>query len=157
MNVHLCTQADFFHLYETILVVRQYGFMSNMIDQNVFSMSCCTGETLKSLRSVGLYQALTHAAGVIALGAGAVSFTQVVKASEPAFTAAISAFFFSEYLPWQCYAALVPVMIGVSMASVTELTFSWFCLGAGMMANVFAAARGYFTFSMLLFVGQSSN
>ena len=37
-----------------------------------------------------------------------------------------------------------PVMIGVSMASVTELTFSWFCLGAGMMANIFAAARGNF-------------
>ena len=35
-------------------------------------------------------------------------------------------------------------MIGVSMASVTELTFSWFCLGAGMMANIFAAARGVF-------------
>ena len=100
------------------------------------------GDTLKSLGSVGFYQALTHASGVIALGAGAVSFTQVVKASEPAFTAAISAFFFSEYLPWQCYTALIPVMIGVSMASVTELTFSWFCLGAGMMANIFAAARG---------------
>ena len=30
------------------------------------------------------------------------------------------------------------------MASVTELTFSWFCLAAGMMANIFAAARGVF-------------
>lgn len=35
-------------------------------------------------------------------------------------------------------------MVGVSMASVTELTFSWYCLGAGMMANIFAAARGVF-------------
>jgi drug/metabolite transporter (DMT)-like permease len=101
-----------------------------------------TGDTLKSLASVGFYQALTHASGVIALGAGAVSFTQVVKASEPAFTAAISAIFFKEFLPWQSYTALIPVMIGVSMASVTELSFSWFCLGAGVMANIFAAARG---------------
>ena len=45
---------------------------------------------------------------------------------------------------WQAYVSLIPVMIGVSMASVTELTFSWFCLGAGMMANIFAAARGVF-------------
>lgn len=52
-------------------------------------------------------QALTHASGVIALGAGAVSFTQVVKASEPAFTAAITGVFFKEFLPWQAYAALV--------------------------------------------------
>ena len=97
-----------------------------------------------SLTPVGFYQALTHASGVIALGAGAVSFTQIVKASEPAFTAAISGIFFREFLPWQAYTALIPVMLGVSMASVTELTFSWFCLGSGMMANIFAAARGVF-------------
>jgi solute carrier family 35 protein E1 len=36
-----------------------------------------------SLLPVAIYQSLTHASGVIALGAGAVSFTQVVKASEP--------------------------------------------------------------------------
>lgn len=40
-------------------------------------------EIFSFLSPVALYQSLTHAAGVIALGAGAVSFTQVVKASEP--------------------------------------------------------------------------
>jgi len=96
------------------------------------------------LFSVATYQSLTHAAGVIALGAGAVSFTQVVKASEPAFTAAISGVFFNDYLSWQSYASLIPVMVGVAMSSATELSFSWYCLAAGIMSNVFAAARGVF-------------
>ena len=93
---------------------------------------------VKEMASVGFYQSLTHAAGVIALGSGAVTFTQVVKAAEPAFTAFMSAVFFNEFLPWQAYVALLPVMAGVAMSSVSELTFSWFCLGAGVMSNVFA-------------------
>ena len=68
----------------------------------------------------------------------------VVKASEPVFTAGISAIFLKQYLPWQVYATLIPVCAGVALASVTELSFSWYCLYAGIGANVFAAARGVF-------------
>ena len=96
------------------------------------------------MKSVALYQTLTHISGVIALGSGVVSFTQVVKASEPVFTALISALFLKEFLPWQVYLTLVPVCVGVAIASTTELTFSWYCLMAGIIANVFAAARGVF-------------
>ena len=96
------------------------------------------------MKSVALYQTLTHISGVIALGSGVVSFTQVVKASEPVFTALISATFLREYLPWQVYLSLVPVCIGVAIASTKELSFSWYCLSAGILANVFGAARGVF-------------
>jgi solute carrier family 35 protein E1 len=96
------------------------------------------------MKSVALYQTLTHISGVIALGSGVVSFTQVVKASEPVFTAGISALFLKEYLPWQVYVTLIPVCIGVAVASTTELSFSWYCLLAGIVANIFAAARGVF-------------
>eukprot|EP01041_Mallomonas_annulata_P007800 gene7800-15959_t len=101
-------------------------------------------DILKHLRSVAFYQTLTHISGVIALGAGAVSFTQVVKASEPAFTAFISAIFEKEFFTIPVYLTLIPVIIGVGLASVTELTFSWYCLFAGILANIFAAARGVF-------------
>ena len=96
------------------------------------------------MKSVALYQTLTHISGVIALGSGVVSFTQVVKASEPVFTAGISAIFLREYLPWQVYMSLVPVCVGVAIASTKELSFSWYCLTAGILANVFGAARGVF-------------
>ena len=101
-------------------------------------------EVFGYMKSVALYQTLTHISGVIALGSGDVSFTQVVKASEPVFTAGISAIFQQQYLSWQAYTALIPVCLGVAIASTTQLNFSWYCLLAGIMANIFAAARGVF-------------
>ena len=98
----------------------------------------------RSLSNVALYQTLTHIAGVISLGAGAVSFVQVIKASEPAFTAFIAAVFEKDIFPLPVYLTLIPVIAGVSMASATELSFSWYCLFTGVMANVFASARGVF-------------
>jgi hypothetical protein len=40
---------------------------------------------------VGLWAALSHAFSVLAMGAGAVSFGQIVKAGEPVFAAATNA------------------------------------------------------------------
>ncbi len=102
-------------------------------------------EEAKALSSVGLFQALTHVAGVIAMGAGAVSFSQIVKASEPAFTALCSAVFFKQFLPWQAYAALIPVIAGVIISSVKTLDFTWYCFYAVTTANIFAAMRGVFS------------
>lgn len=101
-------------------------------------------EVFGYMKSVALYQTLTHISGVIALGAGDVSFTQVVKASEPVFTAGISALFLKQLLSWQAYIALIPVCLGVAIASTTQLNFSWYCLLAGILANIFSAARGVF-------------
>eukprot|EP01035_Chromulina_nebulosa_P023293 gene23293-30188_t len=87
---------------------------------------------ISELRNVAAYTTLSHIAGVIALGTGAVSFTQVVKAAEPVFTALIAALFTRQFLPWQSYLSLVPVIVGVSVASVSELSFSAYCLMAGI-------------------------
>lgn len=101
-------------------------------------------EVFGYMKSVALYQTLTHISGVIALGSGVVSFTQVIKASEPVFTAGISAIFLKQFLPWQVYTTLIPICVGVAIASTTEISFSWYCLLAGITANIFAAARGVF-------------
>ena len=45
---------------------------------------------LKVLLPIGFAHALGHAGAVIALGAGAVSFAQTVKAAEPLFTCLLS-------------------------------------------------------------------
>ena len=58
--------------------------------------------------------------GVISFGAGAISFTHVIKATEPVWSALISAVFFREYLKWPVYATLIPIIGGVSLASITE-------------------------------------
>jgi hypothetical protein len=47
----------------------------------------------------GFFLAATHVGGVISFGAGAISFTHVLKATEPVWSALILALFFKEFLP----------------------------------------------------------
>ena len=106
-----------------------------------FSKASDIFELAGFLRDVTFYNVLTHCAGVIALGAGAVSFTQVVKASEPIFTALIGYFLTNERLPFQAYLSLVPIFVGVSLSSLNELSFTWYCLLVGLVCNLFSALR----------------
>lgn len=101
-----------------------------------------SGEELKNLLPVALLHTLTHLGAVVSLGAGAVSFTHIVKAAEPAVSAALSAVFLKSFLPIPVYLALLPVMGGVAIASLTELSFSWLSFGAAMVSNVASASRG---------------
>lgn len=50
-----------------------------------------TFDNWKTLAPVGMWAALSHAFSVLAMGAGAVSFGQIVKAAEPVFAAATNA------------------------------------------------------------------
>merc|ERR1711935_309478 len=83
-----------------------------------------------------------HSASVFAMGMGAVSFAQIVKASEPAFSAVLSQFVYGKPVSkakWLC----LPIVIGgVILASVKELDFAWSALIAACIANMFAAVKG---------------
>lgn len=99
-------------------------------------------EEIKSLIPIAVLHSLTHLGAVVSLGAGAVSFTHIVKAAEPAVSAALSAVFLKSFLPIPVYLSLLPVMGGVAMASLTELSFTWLSFSAAMISNVASAARG---------------
>lgn len=103
-----------------------------------------TNDDIKSLLPVAVLHTLTHLGAVVSLGAGAVSFTHIVKAAEPAVSAALSAVFLKSFLPLPVYLSLLPVMGGVALASLTELSFNWLSFGAAMVSNVASAARGIF-------------
>ncbi len=99
-------------------------------------------DEVKSLIPVAILHLLTHMGAVISLGAGAVSFTHIVKAAEPAVSALLSAVFLKSFLPIPVYLSLLPVMGGVAMASLTELSFTWLSFGSAMISNVASASRG---------------
>eukprot|EP00640_Fibrocapsa_japonica_P003829 CAMPEP_0113936846 /NCGR_PEP_ID=MMETSP1339-20121228/3615_1 /TAXON_ID=94617 /ORGANISM="Fibrocapsa japonica" /LENGTH=364 /DNA_ID=CAMNT_0000939407 /DNA_START=144 /DNA_END=1238 /DNA_ORIENTATION=- /assembly_acc=CAM_ASM_000762 len=101
-------------------------------------------ENLKTLSPLAMCHLGTHMGAVLSLGAGAVSFTHIVKASEPLFTAGLSAVFLQQFMPWQVYATLLPVVGGVAIASLTELSFSWLSFSTAMASNTFSALRGIF-------------
>ncbi|CAM9809152.1 unnamed protein product [Chrysoparadoxa australica] len=101
-----------------------------------------TGENIKNLSPIAFCHMMSHVCAVIGLGAGAVSFVHVVKALEPLFTALMSAIFVGQILPLPVYAALLPVIGGVVLASLKERNFSWVAFGGAMGSNLAAASRG---------------
>ena len=99
-------------------------------------------ELIQGLVPVSIWNMLVHVGGVVSMGAGAVSFTYIVKASEPAVSAVLSAALLHSFLPMSVYLSLVPVMGGVVLASLSELTFSWKSFQYAMLSHVATVMRG---------------
>jgi len=87
----------------------------------------------------------THVGAVVAFFAGAVSFGHIVKASEPVVSSILNFVFMGEVLAWPVYAALLPIIGGVALASASELSFNWLCFGAAMGSNIGSAARAVYS------------
>lgn len=97
---------------------------------------------LKTLFPIALCHTGVHVGAVVALGAGAVSFAHIVKASEPVVTCALNALLLGQILPVPVYLTLLPIIGGVAIASMKELSFTFLALAAAMLSNVSSAARG---------------
>merc|ERR1711988_1754478 len=93
--------------------------------------------------------ALIHGAGqcvtVMSLGACSLAFVNVVKSLEPFFNVVFGAIFMNDILPWQVNACLIPVVLGVAIASAAELNFSWDCFAYAMGSNLAFSLRGVLT------------
>merc|ERR1719235_666463 len=74
----------------------------------------------KELGPVGLFSFLAHTFRVLALGSGAVSFAQTLKAWYPVFAAGNGALILNDIDHPMVYAALIPIVAGVGHASLTD-------------------------------------
>mmetsp|Transcript_2167 Transcript_2167/g.4980 ORF Transcript_2167/g.4980 Transcript_2167/m.4980 type:complete len:407 (-) Transcript_2167:122-1342(-) len=90
---------------------------------------------------VGFYHCAGQLLSMMSLGAGPVSFTHIVKALEPFFSAAVSVVVFGKRMKPQVYASLIPVVGGVSYACLKELSFSWLAFWSAMGSNLAFALR----------------
>jgi len=101
-----------------------------------------TFEDIKKMLPVSFCFMGAHSASVFAMGMGAVSFAQIVKAAEPAFAAVLSTYVYKKKISkakWLC----LPIVIGgVILASVKELDFAVSALISACIANLFAAFKG---------------
>lgn len=97
---------------------------------------------LKTLIPIAFCHTGVHVGAVIALGAGAVSFAHIVKASEPVVTCGLNYLLLGEILPLPVYMTLLPIIGGVAIASMKELSFTVLALASAMLSNVSSAARG---------------
>jgi solute carrier family 35 protein E1 len=101
-----------------------------------------SGSDLKTLLPIAMCHTGVHIGAVIALGAGAVSFAHIVKASEPVVTCGLNALLLGQILPLPVYLTLLPIIGGVAIASMKELSFTVLALASAMLSNVSSAARG---------------
>lgn len=95
----------------------------------------------RAIRHIGAHHAAGQLASMISLGAGPVSFTHIVKALEPVFSALVSGIALQEWLPPQVYATLIPVIGGVGYACLKERYFSFKAFNAAMASNLAFAMR----------------
>ncbi|KAG8465536.1 hypothetical protein KFE25_002843 [Diacronema lutheri] len=100
-----------------------------------------TSSDLIKMLPIAIFFAGAHAFSVFSMGAGAVSFTQIVKAAEPAFAAVLGTTIYGKSISKAKWLALIPVIGGVCLASAKELDFAWSALITAMLANLMAAFR----------------
>lgn len=105
---------------------------------------------------VGTYHSIGQLLSMVSLGAGPVSFTHIVKALEPFFSALVSALVFKKWMKPQVYATLIPVVGGVGYACLKERSFSWLAFNSAMGSNVAFALRAVMSKSaMVNYVGEN--
>ncbi|KAK1426471.1 hypothetical protein QVD17_15145 [Tagetes erecta] len=100
---------------------------------------------LKLLIPVAFCHALGHVTSNVSFAAVAVSFTHTIKALEPFFNAAASQFILGQSIPITLWLSLAPVVIGVSMASLTELSFNWVGFISAMISNISFTYRSIYS------------
>nr|XP_024390790.1 triose phosphate/phosphate translocator, chloroplastic-like [Physcomitrium patens] len=102
-------------------------------------------ELFMMLIPVSICHALGHVMTNVSFAAVAVSFTHTIKALEPFFSAAASQFVLGQSISLPLWLSLTPIVLGVSMASMTELSFNWKGFISAMTANVAFTYRNIYS------------
>eukprot|EP00550_Attheya_septentrionalis_P008944 CAMPEP_0198289002 /NCGR_PEP_ID=MMETSP1449-20131203/7340_1 /TAXON_ID=420275 /ORGANISM="Attheya septentrionalis, Strain CCMP2084" /LENGTH=354 /DNA_ID=CAMNT_0043987259 /DNA_START=230 /DNA_END=1294 /DNA_ORIENTATION=+ len=115
-----------------------------------------TSEGKSAVTKVGIYHSLGQQLSMLSLGAGPVSFTHIVKALEPFFSAMVSGLVFGKWMKPQVYATLIPVVGGVGYACLKERSFSWLAFNTAMGSNVAFALRAVMSKqAMMGYIGEN--
>jgi solute carrier family 35 protein E1 len=105
-----------------------------------------SGKDWIALAPIGLFAAAAHGGSVLAMGAGAVSFAQIVKACEPVYVALLCLVIPPiELKPALAYAMLLVIVGGVGLACVKEgkgVEINVEAFGWASFANLAAALKG---------------
>ncbi|KAK8968500.1 hypothetical protein KSP40_PGU001098 [Platanthera guangdongensis] len=97
-----------------------------------------------ALLSPALFHVVGHIAACISFSKVAVSFTHVIKSSEPVFSVVFSALH-GQFYPIHVWLSVLPIVAGCSLATVTELSFNAAGLYGALISNVGFVLRNIYS------------
>lgn len=94
---------------------------------------------------VGALRYATVLLGLVALNYVAVSFTETVKSSAPAFTVVLSRLLLGQVTGFYVNLSLLPVMTGLAVCSANELSFNMLGFLAALATNISECAQNVYS------------
>ncbi|KAK1262111.1 hypothetical protein QJS04_geneDACA008975 [Acorus gramineus] len=91
---------------------------------------------LLALLGPALFHTVGHISACVSFSKVAVSFTHVIKSSEPAFSVLFSSLLGTDRYPPIVWLSILPIVLGCSLAAVTEVSFDAGGLWGALISNV---------------------
>lgn len=97
-----------------------------------------------ALLGPALFHTIGHISACVSFSKVAVSFTHVIKSSEPVFSVIFSSFLGDTY-PLKVWLSIVPIVLGCSLAAITEVSFNFQGLWGALISNVGFVLRNIYS------------
>ncbi|KAG8649921.1 xylulose 5-phosphate/phosphate translocator, chloroplastic [Manihot esculenta] len=88
-----------------------------------------------ALLGPALFHTIGHISACVSFSKVAVSFTHVIKSSEPVFSVIFSSILGDSY-PLKVWLSILPIVLGCSLAAITEVSFNFEGLWGALISNV---------------------
>ncbi|KAJ8548869.1 hypothetical protein K7X08_029850 [Anisodus acutangulus] len=108
---------------------------------NLYKRPKINGAQLAAIFPLAVVHTLGNLFTNMSLGKVSVSFTHTIKALEPFFSVVLSAMFLGEFPTVWIISSLVPIVGGVGLASLTEVSFNWAGFWSAMASNLANQSR----------------
>ncbi|KAK4348216.1 hypothetical protein RND71_034555 [Anisodus tanguticus] len=108
---------------------------------NLYKRPKINGAQLAAIFPLAVVHALGNLFTNMSLGKVSVSFTHTIKALEPFFSVGLSAMFLGEFPTVWVISSLLPIVGGVGLASLTEVSFNWSGFWSAMASNLANQSR----------------
>ncbi|ANQ08825.1 Triose or hexose phosphate/phosphate translocator [Plasmodium coatneyi] len=115
---------------------------------------------LKNIGIQSFCHIMVHFGAVVSMSCTTVSFTHVVKACEPVFTALLSILLLKQYMKISKYLTLLIIVGGVICASVKEIHFTWLSFWCATISNLGSSMRSIYAKKMMTqksLIGENLN
>lgn len=97
-----------------------------------------------ALLGPALFHTIGHISACVSFSKVAVSFTHVIKSAEPVFAVVFSSFLGDIY-PLKVWLSILPIVLGCSLAAVTEVSFNFGGLWGAMISNIGFVLRNIYS------------